>query len=218
MTKLQRAKRLEELARQIRVCVKCPLHASRTVAVPGDGKPSATVMIIGEGPGREEDKSGHPFVGASGRFLDSVLAGSGIKRTDFFITNIVKCRPPQNRTPKRNEIETCTANYLFEQIELVDPKLILLLGGVAAKKVLGVQSVNAARGQLIERDGRKYLVTYHPAAQFYRDDLGDKVKEDFALLKREMQKLKRRRSARITTPVANAPRAGKRSPWAGGAG
>lgn len=192
MAKSQRAKRLDELARQIRHCVKCPLHASRTSAVPGDGKPSAQVMIIGEGPGAEEDKSGHPFVGASGRFLDSVLVGSGMDRADFFITNIVKCRPPRNRTPKKNEIETCTSNYLFEQIELVNPKLIMLLGGVAAKKLLGVQSVNEARGRLIEHNGRRYVVGYHPAVRFYREDLAEKVKEDFALLKREMQKLEQR--------------------------
>src|SRR5438876_119285 len=116
VTKSQRAKRLHELTEQIRVCVKCPLHTSRTMAVPGDGTVSAAVMIIGEAPGGEEDKSGHPFVGAAGRFLDSVLEGSGIERADFFITNIVKCRPPKNRTPKSNEIETCTSNYLFEQI------------------------------------------------------------------------------------------------------
>jgi DNA polymerase len=177
------------LARQIRVCVKCPLHSSRTLAVPGDGKPSAAVMIIGEGPGGEEDKSGHPFVGAAGRFLDSVLEGSGIDRADFFITNIVKCRPPRNRTPKKNEVDTCTSNYLFEQIELVNPRLIMLLGSVAAKKLLGVPSITAARGRIIERDGRKYLVGYHPAVRFYREDLGEKVKEDFALLKREMRKL-----------------------------
>lgn len=193
VTKTQKNERLHELAEQIRVCVKCPLHTSRTIAVPGDGAASAAVMIIGEAPGGEEDKSGHPFVGAAGRFLDSVLAGSGIKRTDFFITNIVKCRPPQNRAPKKNEIETCTLNYLFEQIELVNPKLIVLLGGVAAKKLLGVTSITAARGRLLEHDGRKYLVTYHPAAQFYRDDLAEKVREDFALLKREMRKLRRKR-------------------------
>ena len=146
-------------------------------------------MIIGEGPGGEEDKSGQPFVGAAGRFLDSVLEGTGMDRADFFITNIVKCRPPHNRTPKKKEVDACTSNYLFEQIELVNPRLIMLLGGVAAKKLLGVQSVNAARGRLIEQNGRKYLVGYHPAVRFYREDLAEKVKEDFALLKSEMQKL-----------------------------
>jgi uracil-DNA glycosylase family 4 len=189
MAKSKKAARLEELAAQIRVCVKCPLHASRTIAVPGDGKLNAKVMIIGEAPGKEEDETGHPFVGASGRFLNSVLEGTGIDRNDFFITNTVKCRPPKNRTPKRLEVDTCTSSYLFEQIELINPKLIMLLGGVAAKKLLGVKSVGEARGRVIENGGRKYIVGYHPAVRFYREDLGEKVREDFDLLKRELKKL-----------------------------
>jgi DNA polymerase len=189
MAKSKKARRLEELASQIRVCTKCPLWESRTLAVPGDGKFSSKVMIIGEAPGREEDESGHPFVGSAGRYLDHVLEGTGLERSDFFITNTVKCRPPKNRTPKRLEVETCTSNYLFEQIELINPKLVVLLGGVAAKKMLGVKSINEARGSIIERDGRKYLVGYHPAVRFYREDLGEKVKEDFARLKRELKKL-----------------------------
>lgn len=189
MTKGEKAERLEALAAQIRVCTKCPLHQSRTLAVPGEGKASAKVMLIGEGPGREEDQTGHPFVGASGRFLDQVLEGTDINRADLFITNIVKCRPPQNRTPKVGEVNTCTSNYLFEQIELLNPKLIVLLGGVAAKKLLGVKSINEARGRLIEHDGRYYLVGYHPAVRFYREDLGEKVKEDFSFLKMTLKEL-----------------------------
>jgi uracil-DNA glycosylase len=189
VAKAAKAERLEALAAQIRVCTKCPLCQSRTLAVPGAGKASARVMLIGEAPGREEDETGRPFVGAAGRFLDQVLEGTGINRDDLFITNIVKCRPPNNRTPRVGEVETCTSNYLFEQIELIDPALIMLLGGVAAKKMLGVKSVNEARGRLIERDGRQYLVGYHPAVRFYREDLGEKVREDFALLKRMLKKL-----------------------------
>ncbi|HEX8098034.1 MAG TPA: uracil-DNA glycosylase [Pyrinomonadaceae bacterium] len=189
MARSKKAKRLEELAAQIRVCTRCPLHESRTLAVPGDGKTNAKVMIIGEAPGREEDESGHPFVGSAGRFLNHVLEGTGIDRADFFITNTCKCRPPKNRTPKKNEVDTCTSNYLFEQMELINPKLIVLLGGVAAKKMLGVKSVNEARGHVITHEGRKYLVGYHPAVRFYREDLGEKVREDFALLKRELKKL-----------------------------
>ncbi len=189
MGKAAKAGRLEALAAQIRVCTKCPLSQSRTLAVPGDGKTSARVMLIGEAPGREEDESGHPFVGAAGRFLDQVLEGTGINRSDLFITNIVKCRPPKNRAPRVNEVETCTSNYLFEQIELINPALIVLLGAVAAKKMLGVKSVNEARGRLIEHNGRQYLVGYHPAVKFYREDLGEKVKEDFDLLKRVLRNL-----------------------------
>jgi uracil-DNA glycosylase len=189
VAKAAKAGRLEALAAQIRVCTKCPLCQSRTLAVPGDGKASARVMLIGEAPGRDEDESGHPFVGAAGRFLDQVLEGTGIDRNDLFITNIVKCRPPNNRTPRVGEVDTCTSNYLIEQIELINPALIVLLGGVAAKKMLGVKSINEARGRPIERDGRQYLVGYHPAVRFYREDLGEKVKEDFALLKRVLKKM-----------------------------
>ena len=189
MAKSKKAGRLDELAAQIRVCTKCSLWESRTRAVPGDGRYTAKLMIVAEAPGKEEDETGKPFVGAAGRFLNKVLEGTGLDRSDFFITNTVKCRPPKNRTPKSIEVGTCTANYLFEQIELIRPRLVMLLGGVAAKTVLGVKSVNEARGRVIERDGRRFLVGYHPAVRFYREDLGEKVREDFALLKREIKKL-----------------------------
>jgi len=189
MAKSKKSNKLEELAARIRVCQLCPLSESRTNAVPGDGKFSAQVMIIGEAPGKDEDETGVPFVGAAGRFLDQVLEGTSLDRRDFFITNTVKCRPPKNRTPKKGEVETCSSNYLYEQIELINPKLVMLLGGVAAKAALGVKSVTEARGRVVERDGRRFLVGYHPAVRFYREDLGEKVKEDFALLKREVKKL-----------------------------
>jgi len=180
---------LEVLARHIEVCVLCPLHGSRTLAVPGTGKPDAKFMIIGEGPGKDEDKIGKPFVGSAGRYLDHVLEGTGIERDDLFITNIVKCRPPGNRPPKAHEVEVCTSSYLFNQIELLNPKLILLLGLVAVKKMLGVKTVEEVRGRVIERDGRKFIASFHPAARFYREDLAEKIKADFALFKRELQKL-----------------------------
>lgn len=189
MAKSKKARRLEELAARVRGCTLCPLWESRTLAVPGDGKLTAKVMIIGEAPGKEEDETGKPFVGAAGRFLNKVLEGTGLDRSDFFITNTVKCRPPQNRTPRTLEVKTCTSNYLFEQVELINPRLVMLLGTVAAKRMLGVKSVNEARGRVIERDGRRFLVGYHPAVRFYREDLGERVREDFALLKREIRKL-----------------------------
>jgi DNA polymerase len=180
---------LDKSAAQIRRCILCPLHASRTLAVPGEGKPNARFMSIGEAPGKDEDKTGHPFVGSGGRYLDHVLAGTGLDRTDFFITNIVKCRPPGNRPPKSSEIETCTTHYLSAQIDLVNPKLILLLGLIAVKKMLCTKSVDEARGRVLEVGGRKFIATYHPAARFYREDLAAKIKADFALFKRELQNL-----------------------------
>src|SRR5437868_1209620 len=130
--------KLEALAKKIRRCTKCPLCESRTNAVPGDGSYDAKLMVIGEAPGRQEDEVGRPFVGSAGKYLDQVLAGSGIDRSELFITNIVKCRPPKNRVPKPLEIQTCTTNYLFKQIELIQPKLIFLLGGTALKTMLGL--------------------------------------------------------------------------------
>jgi DNA polymerase len=185
----QRAERLARLAEQIRICVRCPLHESRTHAVPGDGRPGAQVMVIGEAPGGDEDRRGHPFIGASGRFLNQVLQEAGIDRDELFITNIVKCRPPGNRVPRKLEVDTCTSNYLFEQIELVNPKLIVLLGGVAVKKLLGAKSVNDVRGRVIEHGGRKFFVTYHPAVRFHREDLAEIVRQDFAAFRRELKKL-----------------------------
>lgn len=189
MPRLQEAARLEALATQIRSCVRCPLHATRTKTVPGAGSPSARVMLIGEAPGREEDQRGQPFVGAAGRFLDEVLAGSGVNRDDLFITNTVKCRPENNRPPRKREVDTCTSLYLFEQIELINPALIMLLGSVATRKLLGVNSVNEVRGRVIEHNNRKYLAGYHPAAAFYREDMAENIRQDFALLRQELQKL-----------------------------
>ena len=189
MPPIQEAERLEALATQIRSCVQCPLSATRTKAVPGEGTPSARVMFIGEAPGREEDQRGQPFVGAAGRFLDEVLAGSGVDRSVLFITNTVKCRPENNRTPRKREVDTCTSLYLFEQIELINPALIMLLGSVATRKLLGVNSVNEVRGRVIEHNNRKYLAGYHPAASFYREDMAENIRQDFALLRQELHKL-----------------------------
>lgn len=187
--KSPRVKQLEELDAQVRTCTRCPLYQSRTLAVPGEGKSNARFMIIGEAPGKKEDESGRPFVGNSGKFLDHVLADTGFSRADFFITNICKCRPPGNRTPRVREIETCTSLYLFKQMALINPELIVLLGLVAVKKMLGIRSVEEARGRIIHHNGAKYLATYHPAVRFYREDLASKIEEDFQLLKEEIKKL-----------------------------
>jgi DNA polymerase len=185
-----RIKKLEELDAQIRVCTRCPLCETRTLAVPGEGKSTSRVMIIGEAPGQQEDESGRPFVGNAGKFLEHVLVGSGFTREDFFITNMVKCRPAKNRTPRNSEVEICTSLYLFKQMALLNPALIVLLGSVAVKKMLGAKTVEEVRGRIIKHDGAKYLATYHPAVRFYREDLSAKIHQDFELLKTEMKKLR----------------------------
>ena len=128
-------------------------------------------------------------MGNADRYLEHVLEGTNFHRADFFITNIVKCRPPSNRTPKVEEVDTCISLYLFHQIKLLNPKIIFLLGSLAVKKMLGRKSVEEARGRIIEHEGRKYLASYHPAVRFYREDLAQKIKLDFALLTAELKKL-----------------------------
>lgn len=206
-------RRLATLARQIRGCIACPLCASRTNAVPGEGSTNARIMIIGEAPGRDEDRTGHPFVGASGRYLNQLLEGTGFHREDFFITNIVKCRPPSNRMPKRDEVETCTRLYLFKQMALVDPSLIVLLGGVAARKLLGATNLSAIRGQFLERDGRRFFATYHPAVRFHRDDLAALLEADFQTLQRELAAHPLRRDgASSATASASEPSSARSDP------
>ena len=150
----------EEINREIASCVRCPLCQSRTRVVPGEGPEDAMILLLGEAPGREEDETGRPFVGRSGRLLDECLAAAGIKRSEVFITNVVKCRPPDNRRPKRGEMESCRS-YLRAQLELIDPRTVCLMGNVAARAVLNREGINALRGRVFE--GR-FIVTFHPAA------------------------------------------------------
>lgn len=158
---------LAELSKQIHSCVLCPLHESRTIAVPGEGPARTPLVCIGEAPGRQEDLQGRPFVGAAGRILDRNLARAGIDRNDVFITNVVKCRPPGNRAPEPEEVQTCVPTYLEKQIALIKPKVLCLLGGVAAKALLGAARVSVARGKTVRGD-QVYFVTYHPAAAIRR--------------------------------------------------
>jgi uracil-DNA glycosylase family 4 len=170
--------KLQALEKRIHACRSCPLGALRTNAVPGDGNIAARVMVIGEAPGRNEDESGKPFVGMSGKFLDKLLISAGLHRDQVFIANVVKCRPPDNRAPEPAEIEACS-DFLSEQIAALDPVLIICLGSTAARAVLGLKQIGSDRGKILERDGRKYFVAYHPAARFQRL----KLIEDFDKLR-----------------------------------
>ncbi|MGI0078928.1 MAG: uracil-DNA glycosylase [Nitrososphaerales archaeon] len=157
---------ISELNKTIEVCRLCRLCGGRTRAVPGSGpRYNLDLMLVGEGPGRNEDLQGEPFVGAGGKILDSVLALSGLGRSQVFITNVVKCRPPENRKPFYDEIEICTSNYLERQIDLLKPKLICTLGATALEYFTGEKSMGAARGRLTKtKKGLPLLPTYHPAA------------------------------------------------------
>ncbi len=171
---------LEEIAQEVRGCTKCALHRSRTHAVPGEGKPRAEVLFIGEGPGNTEDKTGRPFVGEAGQLLDEMLKEAGFKREDVFITNVVKCRPPNNRDPLDEEVGVCTGNYLFEQIKNVKPKIIVTLGRHSMRLFFPqIKSISDIHGKAYKKAGQVYMLLYHPAAGIYQQSLRNVMTEDF---------------------------------------
>ncbi len=184
MKQAERTAGLTKIARTVASCTGCTLSNCRTSTVAGDGNPLASIMIIGEAPGRQEDESGLPFVGMAGKYLDKLLAIAGLTRADVFITNVVKCRPPDNRKPEREEMAAC-ADFLKQQIAIIQPKLIICLGGTSANAVLGIKQLVNEHGKLIQRDGRYYFVAYHPAARFHRK----MIAEDFEKLSLELAKL-----------------------------
>lgn len=160
---------LEEINEEVKKCKKCGLCENRTNTVFADGDPNAKIMFIGEGPGADEDQQGVPFVGKAGQLMNQAFKGLGIDRSKIYITNIVKCRPPGNRTPLKNETEACL-DYLRNQVLLVKPEIIVLLGNTALKSILGEQyGITSIRGKWIEKKGIKYMPTFHPAA-LLRDD------------------------------------------------
>lgn len=159
----------EELDEEIKDCKKCKLCKNRNNIVIGTGNKNAKVMFIGEGPGADEDIQGEPFVGKAGKLMNQAFKGIGIKREDVYIANIVKCRPPMNRNPEQDEIDVCIG-YLREQVMLVKPEIIVLLGSVALKAILGKEySITSSRGKWVEKKGIMYMPTFHPAA-LLRDD------------------------------------------------
>jgi uracil-DNA glycosylase len=160
----EKAKTLKELNELIKNCTRCPLHKSRNRFVFGVGNPNAEILVVGEGPGAEEDKLGEPFVGRAGKLLNDILKAIKFEREEVYIANIVKCRPPGNRTPLIDEMEACFP-YLARQIQLIKPKLILALGLTAAQGLLRKKdSLTNMRGNVYDYKGIKTMVTYHPAA------------------------------------------------------
>ena len=173
---------LAKIAREVSVCTKCDLHKSRKKAVPGEGPVQAEIMFIGEGPGFHENEQGRPFVGASGKFLDELLAQAGVTRADVWITNVVKCRPPNNRDPLPDEIETCTSNYLDHQIEIVSPSIIVTLGRFSMGKFFKGAKISQIHGQMQKVDERFVIAMFHPAAALHQAALKPAIMSDFAKL------------------------------------
>src|SRR6266566_4734707 len=169
---------LQEVAVEVSTCSKCNLCKGRTKAVPGEGNPNARILFIGEGPGFHEDKQGRPFVGPAGQFPDELLESISLKRTDVFITNVVKCRPPNNRDPLPEEIDACD-NYLDRQIAALNPQVIVTLGRYSMAKFFGNEKISAIHGRARKKDGYICIAMYHPAAGLHQASLKDVIRADF---------------------------------------
>ncbi|MEL7609566.1 MAG: uracil-DNA glycosylase [Bacillota bacterium] len=179
----------KELYAQLDGCRRCPLCEHRTNIAIGEGDPHALVMFVGEGPGGEEDRLGRPFVGPAGKLLDKMLAAIDVKRESVYIANIVKCRPPGNRTPAPEEAEACLP-FLRAQTALVAPKIIVCLGAVAAKYIYSPEvRISRERGKWIEKKGVWILPTYHPAALLRDESKKREAWEDFKSLKLRIESI-----------------------------
>ena len=178
------------LTEEIKNCDKCRLCERRTNTVPGEGNPNADIMFIGEGPGRDEDLQGRPFVGASGQLLDRMIHALGMERTEVYICNVVKCRPPGNRNPEPDEAEACKG-YLRQQFVLVRPKIIVLLGKVAMRYVLQEEApISRMKGSWVVRKGVWFMPTYHPSALLRDSSLKRDAWEDFKAVKQKLEEIK----------------------------
>ncbi len=188
---------LSDIERQIKACQECPLAKTRTNAVPGEGNFSADIVFLGEGPGKDEDLQGRPFVGAAGKFLTQMIKSIGLKREDVFITNIVKCRPPNNRDPEDDEVSVCTELYLWRQLELVNPILIATLGRHSMHRFLPknfkISQIHGIPKKVTnKKTGKTFniLPLYHPAAALYNGALRETLENDFKKIPKIIEKLR----------------------------
>lgn len=181
---------LDHIVQNIADCQRCPLYKTAHNPVPGEGNPNAEIMFVGEGPGFHEDQQGRPFVGAAGKFLDSMLESIGLKRSDVYITNVVKHRPPGNRDPQPGEIAACFI-WLKMQIELIDPKIIVTLGRHSMCVLLpDLGKISEIHGRAFRRsDGRVYVPFYHPAAGLHQASLKSVIEADFRKLPKIIKRI-----------------------------
>ncbi len=172
---------LAQIAKEVSTCRKCALHASRKLSVPGEGPVNAEIMLIGEGPGFHENEQGRPFVGAAGAFLNELLAAAGLKRTEVWIGNVVKCRPPGNRDPLPEELAACN-DYLERQIAVINPKIIITLGRYSMGKFMPGAKISQVHGQMRRSGNRFVIAMFHPAAALHQASLKPAIVKDFSQL------------------------------------
>ncbi|WP_149402189.1 uracil-DNA glycosylase [Dictyobacter arantiisoli] len=192
---------LQEVAVEVSTCSRCKLCKGRTKAVPGEGSPTAKIMFIGEGPGYHEDKQARPFVGPAGQFLDELLASIKLKRSDVFITNVVKCRPPSNRDPERDEMVACN-DYLDRQIAAIRPQVIVTLGRFSMSKFFGSERISAIHGRARRKDGYLCIAMYHPAAGLHDPSKKDVIRQDFKKIPLIIAEVERRAALRAAEQPA----------------
>jgi DNA polymerase len=206
VTDAERRTALEEIAAEVRVCTKCRLHQTRTRAVPGEGDPETEVIFVGEGPGFNEDREGRPFVGRAGGLLVKLLAAIGWHREDVFITNVVKCRPPDNRDPQPDEIAAC-APYLRRQLEVLDPAVVVTLGRFSMATFMPGARISQAHGTVRpvdpETGARSALVfaMYHPAAALRTPAIERESYADISAVPAALLDSRRRREVVVATPA-----------------
>jgi uracil-DNA glycosylase len=179
---------LEQLYRRVANCTDCGLCNTRTQAVPGEGPADAEVMFVGEGPGFHEDQQARPFVGPAGRLLEDLLSTAALRRSDVYITNVVKCRPPNNRDPLPTEIDACRA-YLEQQIGFIKPKLIVTLGRYSLAWFFPRDSISKVHGHLRRQNGTYFLHMYHPAAALHAGNLRKTIEDDFRKIPQALAKI-----------------------------
>ncbi len=197
---------LSDLNAGVHSCHKCPLSTTRTKAVPGEGPVDAEVLFIGEAPGYYEDQQGRPFIGAAGQFLDTLLASIDLKRSDVFIANVVKCRPPGNRDPQPDEIASC-ADWLATQQDIIKPKVIVTLGRYSLAKFFPGQPISKIHGQPRKVGDVWVVPMYHPAAALHQGSLRRTIEEDFKRIPLYLEKAREEAAAAAAPPepVAASP-------------
>jgi uracil-DNA glycosylase len=202
-----RAAELATLHTRIEACTACPLHRTRCRAVPGDGPVTARILAVGEAPGETEDRTGRPFVGAAGQLLTRLLRSVGLEREDIYICNVLKCRPPGNRDPEPEEVSSC-AHFLDEQVALIRPDAILLLGRHAVGRLLpGMPGIGRIHGQRVRRGDRVYVPLYHPAAALYNAQLLRTLEEDMQRVRGYLDEAEAERERRQREQIAEEARA-----------
>jgi len=180
---------LQEIRKELGDCKRCKLYRTRRTIVFGEGNEKATLMFIGEGPGYDEDVQGRPFVGKAGQLLNKIIQSIHLQREEVYITNIIKCRPPQNRNPEQDEIETCTP-FLMKQIQVIQPKIICALGTFSAQTLLKTNAtITALRGKTFDLEGIQVVPTYHPAFLLRNPDKKREVWEDMKKIEQLMSKI-----------------------------